>query len=136
MARKGWPKVATISEVHCTTVCFPRRGSRDGLLSLRKNRPHQYPLLIAKGEKTWQRSEKLYIEAVWNWKELSRAGWTLTYHNKQPKKQCDNEGHLYQNGDIRNSTLHQKTTKHNWSAWCQYNVTGWVSMCAYDMLSQ
>ena len=28
------------------------------------------------------------------------------------------------------------TTKHNWSAWCQYNVTGWVSMWAYDMLSQ
>ena len=22
------------------------------------------------------------------------------------------------------------------SAWCQYNVTGWVSMWAYDMLSQ
>ena len=22
------------------------------------------------------------------------------------------------------------TTKHNWSAWCQYNVTGWVSMWA------
>ena len=21
------------------------------------------------------------------------------------------------------------TTKHNWSARCQYNVTGWVSMC-------
>ena len=20
------------------------------------------------------------------------------------------------------------TTKHNWSAWCQYNVTSWVSM--------
>ena len=28
------------------------------------------------------------------------------------------------------------TTKHNWSAWCQYNVTGWVSMWACDMLSQ
>ena len=28
------------------------------------------------------------------------------------------------------------TTKHNWLAWCQYNVTGWVSMWAYDMLSQ
>ena len=28
------------------------------------------------------------------------------------------------------------TTKHNWSAQCQYNVTGWVSMWAYDMLSQ
>ena len=28
------------------------------------------------------------------------------------------------------------TTKHNWSAWCQYNVTGWVSIWAYDMLSQ
>ena len=28
------------------------------------------------------------------------------------------------------------TMKHNWSAWCQYNVTGWVSMWAYDMLSQ
>ena len=25
---------------------------------------------------------------------------------------------------------------HNWSARCQYNVTGWVSMWAYDMLSQ
>ena len=24
----------------------------------------------------------------------------------------------------------------NWSAPCQYNVTGWVSMWAYDMLSQ
>ena len=28
------------------------------------------------------------------------------------------------------------TTKHNWSAWCQYNVTGWVSIWACDMLSQ
>ena len=28
------------------------------------------------------------------------------------------------------------TTKHNWSARCQYNVTGLVSMLAYDMLSQ
>ena len=28
------------------------------------------------------------------------------------------------------------TTKHNWSAWFQYNVTGWVSMWAYDMLLQ
>ena len=28
------------------------------------------------------------------------------------------------------------TTKHNWSAQCQYNVTGWVSMWACDMLSQ
>ena len=28
------------------------------------------------------------------------------------------------------------TTKHNWSTWCQYNVTGWGSMWASDMLSQ
>ena len=28
------------------------------------------------------------------------------------------------------------TTKQNWSARCQYNVTGWVRMWAYDMLSQ
>ena len=28
------------------------------------------------------------------------------------------------------------TTNHNWSAWFQYNVTEWVSMWAYDMLSQ
>ena len=28
-----------------------------------------------------------------------------------------------------------ETTKHNWSARCQYNVTGWVSMLACDMLS-
>ena len=28
------------------------------------------------------------------------------------------------------------TTKHTWSAWCQYNVTGWVNMWAYDMLFQ
>ena len=27
------------------------------------------------------------------------------------------------------------TTKHNWSARCQYNVTGWVSLWAYDLLS-
>ena len=26
------------------------------------------------------------------------------------------------------------TTKHNWSARCQYNVTGWVSMLAYDVI--
>ena len=25
---------------------------------------------------------------------------------------------------------------HKWLAPCQYNVTGWVSMYAYDMLSQ
>ena len=24
--------------------------------------------------------------------------------------------------------------KHNWSARCQYNVTGWDSMWAYDMV--
>ena len=28
------------------------------------------------------------------------------------------------------------TMKHNWSARCQYNMTGWVPMWAYDMLSQ
>ena len=28
------------------------------------------------------------------------------------------------------------TTKHNLSAWCQYNVTGWVSMWAYDILAK
>ena len=28
------------------------------------------------------------------------------------------------------------TMKHNWLAWCQYNMTGWVSMWAYDMLSK
>ena len=28
------------------------------------------------------------------------------------------------------------TTKHNWSARCQYIVTGWVGMWAFDMLSQ
>ena len=28
------------------------------------------------------------------------------------------------------------TAKHNWLACCQYDVTGWVSMWAYDMLSQ
>ena len=28
------------------------------------------------------------------------------------------------------------TTKHNWSAKCQYNVTGWVSMWDCDMLFQ
>ena len=28
------------------------------------------------------------------------------------------------------------TTKHNWSARCQYNVTGWVSMWVCDMLFQ
>ena len=27
------------------------------------------------------------------------------------------------------------TMKHNWSARCLYNVTGWVSTWAYDMLS-
>ena len=26
------------------------------------------------------------------------------------------------------------TTTHDWLAWCQYNVTGWVSIWAYDML--
>ena len=30
----------------------------------------------------------------------------------------------------------RQTFKHNWSARCQYNVTGWASMWAYDMLSQ
>ena len=43
----------------------------------------QYPLLIVKGDKKGQRSEKLYLEAVW--KELSRVGWLLNYHNKQTK---------------------------------------------------
>ena len=28
------------------------------------------------------------------------------------------------------------TTKHNWSARCQYIVTGWVSMWAYDLASE
>ena len=28
------------------------------------------------------------------------------------------------------------TMKHNWSTRCQYNVTGWISMWACDMLSQ
>ena len=29
-----------------------------------------------------------------------------------------------------------ETMKHKWLAQCQYNVTGWVSMWVYDMLSQ
>ena len=28
------------------------------------------------------------------------------------------------------------TTKHDWSARCQYNVTSLISMWAYDVLSQ
>ena len=40
----------------------------------------QYPLLIVRCDKKRQRSEKLYLEAVW--KELIRDGQTY-YHNKQ-----------------------------------------------------
>ena len=29
-----------------------------------------------------------------------------------------------------------RTTKYNWLVWCQYNVTGWGTMWAYDMISQ
>ena len=29
-----------------------------------------------------------------------------------------------------------RTTKHSWLAWCQYNITGWGTMWACDMLSQ
>ena len=47
-------------------------------------------------------------------------------------------GHLY--NAIRIMQYVQLPTKRNWSAWCQYNVTGWGSstsiMWAYDMLSQ
>ena len=38
-------------------------------------------------------------------------------------------------GDLRTVNGHQ-TTKHNWSAWCQYNVTGWVSMWVYGAVRQ
>ena len=49
-----------------------------------------------------------------------------------------------QTKDVKNgsdSCLHDSqdevgTTKHNWLAWCQYNVSGWGSMWAPDMLSQ
>ena len=40
-------------------------------------------------------------------------------------------------GPCLHCTQHKAgTMKHNWLAWCQHNVTGWVSMWAYDMLSQ
>ena len=37
---------------------------------------------------------------------------------------------------LHGTQLEIGTTKHNWLARCQHNVTGWVSMWAYDMLSQ
>ena len=46
-------------------------GSREELLSLRKNRP-QYPLLNVKGNKNGQRSEMFNLEAVWKELELAR----------------------------------------------------------------
>ena len=34
-------------------------------------------------------------------------------------------------------SIHEvRTMKHNWLAWCHYNVTGWGAMWAYDMLFQ
>ena len=40
-------------------------------------------------------------------------------------------------GPCLHGTQHEVgTTKRNWSALCQYNVTGCVSMWAYDMLYQ
>ena len=55
--------------------------------------------------------------------------------------------HLYEicySKDVTNdsgSCLHDiqdevQTIKHNWLAQCQFNVTGWVTMWGYDMLSQ
>ena len=39
--------------------------------------------------------------------------------------------------EVPKSEQHKvRTTKHNWSAWCQYNVTGWNTMWACDMLFQ
>ena len=37
---------------------------------------------------------------------------------------------------LHGTQVEVETTERNWSAQCQYNVTGWVSMWAYDMLSQ
>ena len=39
-------------------------------------------------------------------------------------------------GPFLHGTHDGGTTKHDWLAQCQYNVTGWVGMQAYDMLSQ
>ena len=49
----------------------------------------QYPLLIVKGDKKGQRSEKLYLEAVW--KELVRVGQKFNYHNKVTNKQTNKQ---------------------------------------------
>ena len=40
-------------------------------------------------------------------------------------------------GPCLHGTQHEVgTTKHDWSARCQCNMTGWGSMWAYDMLPQ
>ena len=41
----------------------------------------RYPLLIVRCDKKRQRTETLYLEAVW--KEFLRPGRTLNYHNKE-----------------------------------------------------
>ena len=43
----------------------------------------------------------------------------------------------YGSGYCLLGTLYEvRTTRHNCPAWCQYNVTGWDAMWAYDMLSE
>ena len=58
----------------------------------------------------------------------SIPGWCWASHTKDLK----NESDLCLHG----TNDEVGTMKHNWSARCQYNVTGWVSMWACDMLSQ
>ena len=55
----------------------------------------------------------------------------LSYFSSRDTKDVKNGSGLFLHG------THDEggTTKHNWSAWCQYNVTGWGSMWVYDMLS-
>ena len=61
--------------------------------------------------------------------------YNATFYKTFEVSQCARFNSWLVLGPVMPKTLEVGTTNHNWSARCQYNVTGWVSMWAYDMLS-
>ena len=112
-----------LSFIHDSLWSLPRGGPGGGYRwsSLVTNRP-----LVAFADRTRGQQGGPITDQVVSWVQFPIGAWSS--HTKDVKNGSSSYLHGTQN--------EVGTMKHNWSAWCQYLVTGRFSMWAYDMLSQ